>query len=161
MRLLTIENIKLFDKNNNIKYEQSNVKNILHQLGELYMLNSLFVKNKTTRSDFYWAGLDNRSTLSTSDIMSSFVNEPSANGYNRQKIISWSSPVLVGSVHLIKSDPITFSASSGGWGPVKNIFLTTTKNNDGYLISSVKLNQELTLVAGDSAVLVMNLSLSN
>jgi hypothetical protein len=172
MRLLTIENIKLFDKNKNIKYEQSNIKNTLHQIGESYMLNCLFV-NKTrkdkgeiqkTREDFYYAGLDNRSTLNTTDVMSSLVNEPSANGYSRQKITSWSSPVISNSVFVTKSNNITFNASTGtntGWGPVKNIFLATTQNISGILISSAKLNQELKMVAGDTIVLVMNLSLSN
>lgn len=183
MRLLTIESIKLFDKNNNIKYEQKNIKNTLHQAGQFYMLNSLFtnitrcnppgVANscdgqavslgnlKSTRSDFYYAGLDNRTSLSTTDTMASLVDEPSSNGYIRQKITSWSSPVISNSVYVVKSNSITFSSSSTGWGPVKNIFLATTQNTTGFLISSVKLNQELTLKAGDTAVLIMNLSLSN
>jgi len=162
MRLLTIENIKLIDKNSKVKYEQSNIKNTLHQIGESYMLNCLFV-NKNTRVDYYWAGLDNRSSLNTADTMSSLVNEPSTNGYSRQKITSWSSPVISNSVYVVKSNNIMFSASTGtsGWGPVKNIFLSTTQNISGILISSVKLNQELTMSPGDTIVLVMNLSLSN
>jgi hypothetical protein len=160
MRLLTIESIKLFDKNNNIKYEQKNIKNTLHQTGQFYMLNSLFA-NKNTRVDFYYAGLDNRTSLSTTDTMASLLDEPSSNGYIRQKITSWSSPVISNSVYVVKSNSITFSASSTGWGPVRNIFLATTQNNSGFLISSVKLNQELILKAGDTSVLIMNLSLSN
>ena len=160
MRLLTIESIKLFDKDNNIKYEQKNIKNTLHQLGQFYMLNSLFA-NKNTRVDFYYAGLDNRTSLNTTDTMASLVDEPSSNGYSRQKITSWSSPVISNSVYVVKSNSITFSSSSTGWGPVRNIFLATTQNPSGFLISSVKLNQELTLKAGDTAILIMNLSLSN
>jgi hypothetical protein len=160
MRLLTIESIKLFDKNNKIKYEQSDIKNTLHQLGELYMLNSLFAK-QSTRVDFYYAGLDNRTTLNTTDTMASLLNEPSSNGYSRQKITSWSSPVISNSVYVVKSNNITFSGVSTGWGPVRNIFLATTQNTSGFLISSVKLNQELNLKSGDTAVLIMNLSLSN
>jgi hypothetical protein len=162
MRLLTIENIKLFDKNNYIKYEQSNLRNTLHQSGEFYILSCLF--GNTTRADFYYAGLDNRTTLSTSDVMSSLVNEPSANGYSRQKITSWSTPTISNSVYVVKSGNITFNASTGvspAWGPVKNIFLTAKQSGIEYLISSVKLNQVLTMAAGDSIVLVVNLSLSN
>ena len=184
MRLLTIESIKLLDENNKVKYEQNNIKNTLHQTGEFYMLSSLFsnktrcnppgIENllcdgqavtlgnlKSTRVDFYYAGLDNRTTLNTTDTMASLVDEPSSNGYARQKITSWSSPVISNSVYVIKSNSITFSASSTGWGPVRNIFLATTQNASGFLISSVKLNQELTLKAGDTSILIMNLSLSN
>ena len=183
MRLLTVESIKLLDENNKVKYEQNNIKNTLHQSGQFYMLNSLFanktrcnppgVENqcdgqaitlgnlKSTRVDFYYAGLDNRTSLSPTDTMASLVDEPSSNGYSRQKITSWSSPVISNSVYVVKSNSITFSASSTGWGPVRNIFLATTQNVSGFLISSVKLNQELILRAGDTSVLIMNLSLSN
>lgn len=163
MRLLTIENIKLIDKNNNIKYEQSNVKNTLHQLGQFYILRGLF-KNKNTLVDFYYAGLDNRVSLSASDTMSSLLNEPSTNGYTRQKINSWNDAVITNSVYVIKSSNITFNASNGvnsRWGPVRNIFLATSQDTSGFLISSVKLSQELTVASGDSIVLVANLSLSN
>lgn len=157
MQLMTIEEFTLVDKNKNIKFYEKDIKNIVHQKGEEYMLKALFMKD--TVPDYYYAGLDNRSSLDSADTISSITGEPN-NGYSRVKIESWSGPALTNGVYVIKSGFLKFSAISYGWGPVSNIFLSTSKIG-GILISSAKLSSKVSVVSGDSIVMTIGLSLTN
>lgn len=174
MRLMTVNNFYLKDKNGKITYKQNNIKNMLHKQGDGYILYGLF-GDKTRIVTDYYVGLDARTTILRTDTLSSLVNEPSTNGYLRQKISSglgvggWS----IASPHdsepedeyVAKSGSIFFSAtnSSGsvGWGPVKNIFLSTSSGSGGLLISSAALNESISVNSGESIVLEMSLTLSN
>lgn len=159
MQLMTIDNFTVFDKYKNIIFEQKNIKNIVHQEGEQYMLGVLF--NKAELASSYYAGLDNRTTLSSTDSIFSITGEPlPQTSYKRQEITSWGDPFISNNVYVVKSNPITFDASIIGWGPVSNIFLTTRKSG-GILLSSAKLSQILTLSEGNSVVMSISLSLTN
>lgn len=157
MRLMTIEKFILLDKNKKIKYSQNNIKNMVHQKGEQYMLDVLFMKGTVAGS--YYAGLDNRATLDVSDTITSLSGEP-FNGYSRIQIESWEGPILTNGVYVVKSGFLTFSGVGTGWGPVRNIFLSTSRIG-GILISSARLSQSVSVAANDSIVMVMNLSLTN
>jgi hypothetical protein len=161
---MTINSFTVFDINKNIKFQQNNIKNIVHQAGEEYMLNVLFRQGQRVSSQTgsgYWLGLDNRTTLSATDIMSSVSGEPLVTtSYRRQEVSTWDAPIISNSVYVVKSSPVTFSAASVGWGPVSNIFLTTNKLG-GILISSAKLSQTISLASGQSIVMTISLSLVN
>jgi len=159
MQLMTINNFTILDKHKNIIFEQKNIKNIVHQQGEQYMLNALFKQGDIATS--YWVGLDNRVTLGSSDTTTSITGEPlSQTSYKRQEIASWSTPFLSNGAYAVKSNAIVFDASLVGWGPVNNIFLTTAKSS-GILISSARLSQTVILTAGNSVIMDMSLSLTN
>jgi hypothetical protein len=156
---MTINSFTVFDNYKNIIFEQKNIKNIVHQLGEQYMLNALFKQGDIASS--YWVGLDNRVTLGSTDTVASITGEPlPQTSYKRQEITSWSSPYLLNGSYAVKSSSIVFDASLVGWGPVNNIFLTTSKSG-GILVSSARLSQTVALTAGDSVIMDMSLSLTN
>jgi hypothetical protein len=166
--LMTIKSFKLFDNNNFIKYEQYDIKNILHFEGEEYILKYVFMGTDLVIPDKYYVGLDFRSSLSRNDTLSSIYLEPSSNNYRRQAIDNWSFSSSAGN-WVAKSPPIVFSAvstSGAGWGPVRNIFLSTIEErcdsgNCKYLISSSRLDQNVTLSSGDKIVLEMSLAIFN
>lgn len=158
MQLMTIEEFVLLDKYKNIKFNQKNIKNIVHQKGEEYMLRALFKGDTIAKT--YYAGLDNRTTLQSTDLMTGIVGEPISFNYSRAKIESWEDPTIVNGTYVIKSGFLRFSALAGTWGPVGNIFLSTSKLG-GVLISSAKLSKTISVNDGDSIVMVMNLSLTN
>lgn len=166
MQLMTIDKFTVFNKYKSIIFEQKNIKNIVHQEGEQYMLNVLFNLEQSINdgkvASSYYAGLDNRITLSSTDSMLlSIVGEPlPQTSYSRQQITTWTEPFISNGVYVVKSNPITFDAAVTGWGPVSNIFLTTNSSG-GILISSAKLSETVTLNVGDSIVLTISLSLNN
>lgn len=166
--LMTIQSFKLFDFKNTVKYEQFNIKNILHAEGEEYILKYVFKSTDVVIPEKYYVGLDFRSNLSRSDTLSSIYLEPSSNNYRRQAIDSWSFSSSAGN-WVAKTPPIVFSAvstSGAGWGPIRNIFLSTIEERCEtgvckYLISSSRLDQNVTLSSGDKIVLEMSLAIFN
>lgn len=146
-----------------ILFKQNNILNILHRTGEQYILNTVFIGNK---SDYFYFGLDGRSTLNALDTMitvSNSGNEPTINGYSRVGVSSNNTFSLnLVSDHYVATCPIiSFSATGGSWGPVKNLFLTTASDNSGTLIASVPLSQNTTLSSGDTLNVRLGLSLKD
>jgi hypothetical protein len=88
-------------------------------------------------------------------------NEPTINGYSRVEVSSSNSFSLsLSSEHYVATCPvISFSATGGSWGPVKNLFLTTAEDNSGILIASAPLSQNTTLSAGETLNVRLGLSL--
>jgi hypothetical protein len=166
--LMTIKSFKLLNSKSLVKYQQFNIKNILHAEGEEYILKYVFKSTNIAIPDKYYVGLDFRSSLSRSDTLSSIYLEPSSNNYRRQAIDSWSFSSSAGN-WIAKSPPIVFSAvstSGAGWGPIRNIFLATIEERCDtgtckYLISSSRLDQNVTLASGDKIVLEMSLAIFN
>ena len=162
-------------RNNKIIWQDFNLKNILHQQGELYFLQILFANGQTDAFDnintvppYYYFGLDNRTTISISDTLASISGEPTTNNYLRQVANSttdWNFTTNSNGDNQAKSPILTFGAYGGSWGPVCNLFLTMqpqiTTNANGYLISSIYLNNSITVVDGDSISMRMSSTLSN
>lgn len=149
------------NSNGEILFKQNNVLNILHRTGEQYILNTVFIGSK---SDYFYFGLDGRSGLTVLDTMTTISNagnEPNINGYSRVSVSSVNafSLSLVSDHYVVTCPVISFSATGGSWGPVKNLFLTTSSNNSGTLIASVPLSQNTTLSAGDTLNVRLGLSL--
>src|SRR6201992_2375489 len=140
MRILSVEYIcdgKVIDR-------QENIPNMLHFLGEAFLLNALFRGGNSSNSYIptsYYLGLDSRPVLNVNDTMANVLNEPFVNGYTRQAVSSttgFSLNVSKG-VNQMSSQIVTFSAVGGNWGPVLNVFLSDKPNNTGTLISSAVL----------------------
>lgn len=159
--LLFINNFEIV-RDNKIIFKKENFTNTLHAQGELFMLNLMC--NSGTVPANYYLGLDNRSTISLTDTLSSLVGEPTGNGYNRQPISSTSGFTIsqqVNGNYVATVSLITYSATGSGWGPIQNIFLATTANNSGSLLGTAPIGSSSTLVSGDVLNLGFNFALSN
>lgn len=161
VHLLRIEEVCHLDKFGQVKWQSTNLLNTLHTQGEEFILKVMF-SSAVEKPEYYYFGLDNRSSISVSDELVDLVDEPSGNGYSRQaknSTTDWSFTTQNG-YWAAKSNVITFTATSGiGWGPVRNLFLTmqpaSAEAAEGYLISSIYLGQILTIEAGESVSLRM------
>lgn len=161
--LLKIEYANLTDKDNNIIFEWNNIKNILHKDGEEFILKSVFLGGTSNIfiPSSYFLGLDSRVTINREDKLINLVSEPTGNGYFRRSISS-SNEFIFNESNLGVSQAltpiVTFSASGGSYSAT-NLFLCTSLDNNGFLISSVKLKNPLTIDNGQSFNLRMSLSL--
>lgn len=166
LHLIHLEYIQHISKDGKILWEDKDLYNVLHTDGEEFILRAVFLGGKTSNTyipNYYYFGLDNRTTPAISDTMSDLVSEPFTNGYVRGAIASTSEFTLSTSSgnKKISSPILTFQATGGSWGPVKSLFLTDKSDDSGYLISSVPLSSALTLNSGESINLRMNLVLKD
>lgn len=160
LKVLEVQHIR----DNKVIWSNQNLRNLIHLQGEEYILKILFSSMELT--EHYYFGLDNRDVLDSSDTLDSLYQEPSRYGYSRQSVdstVGWTFEEISG-VYRAKSPIITFSASGGPIGPVKNLFMTMQEQNidpiNGYLISSVYLGSSLTIVDGDSISMRTSVGLS-
>jgi hypothetical protein len=159
---MTILEIKQW-RNGEVVWEQRDVKNVLHIQGEEFILRAAFVGGNvsTVIPPAYFLGMDNREVVSASDTMDDIFLEPSTFGYSRQVIASSGDfTVVEESGHFVAVGPlIAFEATDGTWGPVQNVFLTDTEDNDGFLISTAKLGTVISVSEGDAVTLRISLAL--
>jgi len=162
MKIIEIQQIR----NNSIIWEQKNVYNTLHALGEHFFLKCCFQITEHHPPEYYFLGLDNRSSISVEDTISSLIDEPTGiNGYLRRPVSSHSGFNIesVGGVYRATSQIISFSATGGSWGPVSNIFITnaSSDNADTVLLATAQLSSSITLNSGDTVNMRMSLSLQD
>lgn len=157
VKILEIQHLR----NGKIIWEDKNIYNTFHIGGEMYMLACCFDNPGNFPPPFYYFGLDSRETISSSDLITDISGEPSGNGYLRSSISSSDQFIIdvVEGVYRATSQIITFNSTGSGWGPVNNIFLATTIDNSGVLISSNALSSPLTLENTDSISMRVGLSL--
>lgn len=140
-------------KDGKILSRQENLLNIIHKQGSEFMCRALFDTSAVSVPQLYYFGLDNRSEINFEDTMTTILNseEPLFNGYARQSADSASDFNVFFSegFYQAESPILTFFASSGSWGPVQNLFLTNSNDYDGYLISSVPLEESITMNDGE------------
>ena len=164
---MTIVEIKHL-RNGECIWSEENIGNTWHQDGQEFVLANSFATNMgITVPANYYVGLDNRGSISVLDTLQITISgvgvEPSGNGYSRQPLSSTTGFALGpdGSNNIVaRSSILTFSAA-GNWTSVKNVFLATTTDNSGHLISSGPLSSTRTLVAGDAITVRLTLSFSS
>jgi len=159
--ILIVDEI-IIQRNNKIIYKENNVQNIFHASGQYFFLEILFknFKNPTT----YYLGLDNRNSLTLNNTLLSLEEEPVGKGYARQGVSLNNFSVSVGQNGNYKASgpTVTFNATTDTWGPVQNIFLTNVSSGtDGYLISSARLLDQVTVTPADSITLKFSFAFSN
>ena len=160
LTILEIDHVR----NGEVIWQAENLKNVLHTQGEEYMLTALF---KTTVADiptFYYLGLDNRTTPDASDAFpTALQDEPTTNGYSRQAVSSATGFVIeeVDGITRATSLIVSFAASGGSWGPIRNLFLTDKINDTGYLIATAPLGSTRTLQDGDFITMKFALALKD
>lgn len=166
--ILTIIEIQHLDSDGTILWQQKNIKNMMHQEGEEFLLKAVFGAGNNPNSlipDYYYLGLDNRSTIEITDTiggLGGLIGEPISGGYERQKVESSGSfSFSQDGDHWLATSPIVaFRATTGTWGPIKNLFLTTENDNNGYLISTAVLNTSVLLTIGQSVTMRIGMKLA-
>jgi len=162
VKILEIEHVSA---TGDVLWSNKNLYNTFHTAGEQFVLQAVFsggVSNTIIPYNYYF-GLDNRTTIADGDVMSSLSGEPNSNGYTRIALSSSNVfEVSLQGLHYRADGPIiSFAASGGAWGPVKNLFLTTKSDNTGVLIASVPLTQTITVNTGEAVNMRMGLSLKD
>lgn len=166
--IMKVVEIKHLDQYGKLLWQQKNVKNMLHAEGEEFILRAVFTGgyvNNTIIPEYYYLGMDNRTTPISADVMVSLLNEPTSTyGYQRQTL----SPDGVfemsqsDSGHWIASSPImAFRAQNGSWGPVRNVFLTDKDDNTGSLIASAQFDSPIIVNDGESITMRIALMLQD
>lgn len=152
--LVKILDIQHLSATGEVLWSDKNLYNMLHRTGEQFMLQACFTGgvSSTVIPANYYFGLDNRTSITATDTMGSLSTEPTGNGYGRVVVASSGAFVvsLQGTNYRADGPIISFSATGGSWGPVKNLFLATTIDNSGVLIASVALSQTVTLNNGEA-----------
>lgn len=157
MKILEIQHVR----NGEVIWEQKNLLNTLHFGGELFILTCCFDNDGSLPPANYYFGLDDRATISIDDLITDLSDEPNGNGYLRAAVASSGQFTVdvLNNVYRATSQIVTFSATSTGWGPVKNLFLATTSDNTGILIASSPLTNPISLTDGDAINMRMALAL--
>jgi hypothetical protein len=165
IHLLTIDSIQHIDKDGNVLWEETNIPNIFHTGGQQFLLSVAFsTAVGVIVPASYYLGLDNRSTLALTDTFTSLSAEPTQFGYARQAVSSatgFNLEVDSGGNFIMRSSVVTFSASGGSWGPVRNVFLSTSASNTGFLVSSVVLGTPRTVADSQLITVRMSIGLTN
>lgn len=162
---MTILSIKHW-RDDEIIWENSHINNILHAQGEEFIVNALFAGGSTSTviPATYYIGLDNRTTITVADTMTSISGEPIGNGYARVPVASSGDfgIELASNGHWTAISPLLVylaTPSTTGWGPVQNLFLTDNTALTGNLISTASIGTSISVIAGDNVTLQLGMSL--
>jgi hypothetical protein len=162
--ILKIIEIQHLDVDGHVLWQQRNIHNLLHLDGEEYLLRAAFLGGQTSTviPENYYLGLDNRVIVGADQVMDDLVGEPNSGGYERQSISSSGDfAINFEDNHFIVTSPIVaFRATSGSWGPVQNLFLTTAADDSGYLISTAILESPVSLTLSQSVTMRIGLTLT-
>lgn len=162
---MTILDIKHVDRSGTVLWQRQNVLNLLHTAGERYLLEAAFVGGQvsTVIPENYYLGLDRRTTLAAGDTLTDLIAEPTTNGYARQSVSSTGefTVSLDGGHYKAVSPILSFTADGGSWGPIRNLFLATSEDSTGILISTADLGKDLTVVDDQSVLLQVSVGLTN
>jgi len=168
--ILKINEFKVH-RGDEILYLEENIYNLLHLGGESKILSALFIGGNSGNAYIpsnYYIGLDNRISIQFTDTIDSLVGEPNGNGYARIGVPSNGSSTgfqinIIGeTVAAGTKTPGTFVATTGSWGPVRNLFLTDrATNTSATLYSSVPLAQPVSVPAGTNITVKYTISLRN
>lgn len=151
-------------RNDKVIWRAENIKNIIHLEGREFLIQAAFSNDGSLVPANYYLGLDARDDLLEEDTVVDLLDEPVGNGYIRQSLASDGTGFTitnVSGVYKALSEIVTFSATGTGWGPVKNMFLTTASDNSGLLISSLVLTSPVTTIAGDTISIQIQMSLQD
>lgn len=163
--ILKLIELQHLDVDGTVLSEQRHILNLLHLDGEEFLLRAAFTGGRVSDviPDNYYLGLDNRITVAVGDTIDDITGEPISGGYERQEISSSGDfAINFEDSHFIATSPIVaFRATTGSWGPVSNLFLTTAEDDTGVLISTVVLAASVSLTAGQSVTMRVGLTLKD
>jgi len=161
---MTILETTHLDRFGRVVWHREGIKNLVHLQGEQFCLTALFSTGSMSVPANYYAGLDNRTTPAVSDTLGNLSGEPSQFGYSRQAIASATGFVVAlnnDNVYQATTNVLTFNATGGTWGPVSTIFLATTADNSGLLISTANLDGTHHVADGEKLTIRVALTLAD
>lgn len=154
--MLKIIEIQYLDKDGNVVWEKKDLHNMLHNGGEDFILQTVFVN--PTKPDNYYFRLDARNPQVT-DTIQSINGEPVSNpGY--VKIAVPSSGQFQSSVPGQVMGPVLSFGATGSPYTITNLLLATSADNNlpGVLICTIPLGS-ITIAAGDRITMRMSVTL--
>lgn len=141
------------DKYGNIRWEERNIHNLLHDEGEESILKAVFSEAYTVLAN-YFIGLDDRVTIAEADTLTSLSGEPGVGGYARQAVASDATDFTItkpASDWQAVTKTVTFTPSGANYPSVRNMFLCdVVSGTSGKLFASVALSQARVVLDGDS-----------
>lgn len=130
-------------------------QNALTDQGELAILESFFRGAASYTPSVFYVRLCNDALVST-DTLLTVLNEPSGNGYSGQTVeratVGFPLMELSDGDYRITSKELTFTATGGNIGPINTVFLATTSDSSGTLLSYLSLSLSRTILSGDSMI---------
>jgi hypothetical protein len=161
--IMKILEVSHHNKNGALLWHSSNIRNVLHQEGEEFILRAVFTGGQvsTIIPENYYLGLDNRTVVDVTDTLDNIFGEPAAGGYERQEVSSSGDfTVILEDDNFVASSPIvSFRATTATWGPVSNLFLADSADNSGRLISTATLASSITVSLGDNVTMRIGMQL--
>jgi len=173
IHVLHIREISHLNKYGKILWKDKDLKNILHDEGELYILSAAFATGYSgygVAPDNLYLGLDTSTrTLGEADTLSLVGENAQTNGYERKALSTQGTGVS--GQDFVLNQPTTFyraeskiwtwSCVNDAWTTVTKLFLCTAPSGtSGKLICSVPLSSSRLLQPGDviSAAIYIGLS---
>lgn len=148
-----IWNARCYDRIGNLKWEEQQIHNLLHDQGEEDILKAFFSQAYTPTASFF-IGLEDRITIAEADLLTTLTGEPIVGGYARQTVntdaTDWAVTQDAGDFQA-KSIIVTFTPAGANYPTVRNMFLCDVlSGTTGELFASVALSQSRIVLDGDS-----------
>jgi len=129
---------------------QDIAKNSLVNSGELSILSKYL--REDVMDGYFYIGLTGMASIIKTTILSGLTDEVIGADYNRQQIerniTGWPQIILDSGNYMAISKVVSFNAG-GTWTQATKMFLATTLDNTGTLISAADLSTTRTLVEND------------
>lgn len=152
-------NFKVLNPMGRILYEITKRNNLADE-GESVMLDSFF-RAQNTPATFYLR-LARCVAIDTSTL-SSLTGEPSGYGYAAaelaRSVVGWPTLEMDDGDYRVVSKEITWTAAGGDIGPVNLLYLATTSDNVGKLVSYLALPTDVTITDGGSGIATYRIKL--
>lgn len=163
MKVYSLWNVRCIRPNGFIRWEEWNLPNLMPDQGEQWLLQVAFSEAASVPAAFYIGLTDETTPGSSIDEATTLAGvadgtdgtEPSGNGYARQAVNSDATDWIVeqdAGDYRARSKVVTFTASGGpipATGAVDWMFLATTIDGTGVLISVVALSTGRIILDGD------------
>lgn len=136
---------------------QAQLRNSLADQGEEAILETYFRNTSGYVATNFYIRFCN-DTLADTDTLSSVLNEPTGNGYAATAVarssVGFPTKSFSGGDWSLTSAEMSITASGGDIGPLTTMYLATTSDNSGLLISYVSLPMARTILGayGDSLI---------
>jgi hypothetical protein len=137
-------------RNGDVVWEETKHNALVNEGEEL--VGDTFLRDANAPTEFYLRFAED--TLTETDTLVDIVGEPVGYGYApiliERSNVGWPVKELDDGDWRYTSKELSYTASGGDIGPFNALFLATTSDNTGKLISFVALSTERTVLSGDT-----------
>jgi hypothetical protein len=157
-----IGNIEHRDKDGKLLWQDRDGANALVDQGEEYFLKVGLGGATMAATTYLGLSQSNEATLGETITLAG-INEVAGTGYARGSITSnltdWTASLNSGDWQML-SKQITFTATGGTWSAALSLFLATSADGSGKVLSTKDLSMSRTLASGDTLKCTLTLKLS-